>query len=195
MYALLMSGIPLPVSFVAVAEVEKDRSRPFPCMDRKCGCRTADQCWRSCCCHTVEERVAWAHANGVEVPAFVQAELAAEPRVEQACAVRRAGCADCEAVRQAEVAEQAASCCETEQQQPARAAESDSGGWQTVVLIQALGCQGVDFNLLGVAIAIPVVPMATAHELLAGDWFRPFETPTLPAPAFLPEVPPPQVIV
>lgn len=55
-------GLPVPV------RVKKDKSRPFPCMDRACGCRKADDCWKSCCCHSKTERIAWAKRNGVEIP-------------------------------------------------------------------------------------------------------------------------------
>src|SRR5947209_7307476 len=42
----------------------KDRSQPFPCMDRPCGCQSADECWHHCCCTTLDERLAWAHEHG-----------------------------------------------------------------------------------------------------------------------------------
>lgn len=59
---------PLPV----LKERHKDRSRTFPCQDRPCGCNNADDFWRSCCCFTVEERLAWAHENAVTPPDFVE---------------------------------------------------------------------------------------------------------------------------
>jgi len=85
-YALVASGLPLPVArWPAVApgaaagqqQVEqrlsgKDRSQPFPCMDKPCGCATAEQCFASCCCHTPAQRLAWARAQRV-APAVVAA--------------------------------------------------------------------------------------------------------------------------
>ena len=44
----------------------------YPCEDCRCGCVSARQCWTGCCCSTVEQKVAWAKANGVEVPAYVR---------------------------------------------------------------------------------------------------------------------------
>jgi len=44
-------------------------SERFPCEDHGCGCASSDECWNACCCHTIEERVAWAIANGVRPPA------------------------------------------------------------------------------------------------------------------------------
>jgi hypothetical protein len=91
-YVLLASGLPLPFGAVqpvgggAASEAAgkrlaaKDRSRPFPCMDKPCGCATAEQCFSSCCCHTPAERLAWAKAHRVEpaVPAALERRVAAE---------------------------------------------------------------------------------------------------------------------
>ena len=79
-YALLASGLPLPLGMLtprgdALADTRlaaKDRSRPFPCMDKPCGCATAEQCFKNCCCHTPAERLAWAKAHSVE-PAVLAA--------------------------------------------------------------------------------------------------------------------------
>src|SRR5262245_20930658 len=71
-------GIPLP----QIATRDKDRSRPYPCMDHACGCASAEQCWRSCCCFTNREKVAWAAKQGVALPPYV---IAAAQR-EQATA-------------------------------------------------------------------------------------------------------------
>lgn len=74
-YALVASGLPLPLGVdhgprSAVAEKRlsgKDRSQPFPCMDKPCGCATAEQCFSNCCCNTPAELLAWAKANRVAV--------------------------------------------------------------------------------------------------------------------------------
>ena len=85
-YALIASGLPLPLAhWPAVTpgaaavqqQVEqrlsgKDRTQPFPCMDKPCGCATAEQCFASCCCHTPAQRLAWARAHRV-APAVVAA--------------------------------------------------------------------------------------------------------------------------
>ena len=86
-YAIVASGLPLPLGIVAPAAsasaakslAGKDRSRPFPCMDKACGCATADQCFTRCCCNTPAETLAWARAHQVE-PAVL---LALEHRVSQ----------------------------------------------------------------------------------------------------------------
>jgi len=46
---------------------------PYPCQSRPCGCLTAEQCWAGdCCCFSIEEKLAWAEANGVEPPEHVR---------------------------------------------------------------------------------------------------------------------------
>jgi hypothetical protein len=68
-YLVTISGLPLP------SAQGKDRSRPFPCQDHTCGCRTAEQCWRHCCCFTPEEKGLWAQAHHVEPPSYAEVSL------------------------------------------------------------------------------------------------------------------------
>lgn len=53
-------------------ELGKDASTPFPCQHRACGCRSAAQCWKKCCCFSHSHKVAWAARNGVRVPALAR---------------------------------------------------------------------------------------------------------------------------
>jgi hypothetical protein len=65
-YLATVLGLPLP----APARPKSDE--PFPCQDHPCGCRTAEQCWRSCCCFTPEQRLAWAKAHNVTPPPYAE---------------------------------------------------------------------------------------------------------------------------
>jgi len=90
LYGLVASGLPLPFGMPLPGEprgsdrvaasrlASKDRSRPFPCMDKACGCATAEQCFANCCCHTPAERLAWARVHKVEpaVLATLEARIA-----------------------------------------------------------------------------------------------------------------------
>lgn len=82
---LVGAGVSLPCPAAPAGSHER-----FPCEHCGCGCRTAEQCWRSCCCNTNQEKIAWARENGVTVPEFV---LAAAKR-EQAAA-RKPKCPHC----------------------------------------------------------------------------------------------------
>jgi hypothetical protein len=57
--------------------VGKDQSEPFPCQSRACGCRTADQCRRSCCCFNRQEKIAWATRHGVSLARVLPQETSA----------------------------------------------------------------------------------------------------------------------
>src|SRR5438105_14669671 len=65
-YLATAVGFPLP------SLVQKDHSQPFPCQDHPCGCQSAEQCWRHCCCFTPEEKWAWAEAHGVVPPPYAE---------------------------------------------------------------------------------------------------------------------------
>jgi hypothetical protein len=108
-YALLASGLPLPWGVVvpggASPTVEKrlaakDRSTPFPCIDKPCGCVTAEQCFSNCCCNTPAETLAWAKAHDVD-----PAVIAALQRRAAAPAVTTASASSCCSVKKQE------SCC------------------------------------------------------------------------------------
>jgi hypothetical protein len=75
---ILGSFVPLPAGLGL--GVTKDLSKPFPCQYRACGCRSADQCWKQCCCFTNSQKVAWAKAEEIALPDFV---LTAAEREEQ----------------------------------------------------------------------------------------------------------------
>ena len=66
--------------------LEKDTSAPFPCQTRACGCRSAKQCWKKCCCFTNTQKVAWAKANRVTLPTFVVAAAKREAPVARQAA-------------------------------------------------------------------------------------------------------------
>ena len=85
---------PPPLSQNPVNTEGKDSSEPFPCQDRPCGCQTASQCWKKCCCFTNTQKIAWAKSRGVSVPEYVKAaaqresetdrELCSQPKLNEA---------------------------------------------------------------------------------------------------------------
>ncbi len=66
-YLAATNGFPLPPPVVI-----KDGGKPFPCQGHACGCQTAEECWRHCCCFTPEERWAWAEENHVQPPDYAE---------------------------------------------------------------------------------------------------------------------------
>jgi hypothetical protein len=67
LYGLVVSGLPIPMA----SEFAQQFVR-YPCEDFACGCASAARCWKSCCCNTLEEKVAWANENGVVIPDCVR---------------------------------------------------------------------------------------------------------------------------
>jgi hypothetical protein len=130
-YLVAAFGFPLP------ALSHKDSSQPFPCQHRACGCQSAEQCWRSCCCFTPEEHWDWARANHVEPPAYatkpanrgwhtVRLRDQAEGRIEPA-----ASCPHC--------ARATKTCCHDDH--PNRPAPA--GSWLWASTFDVLRCQGI----------------------------------------------------
>jgi hypothetical protein len=120
-------GVPVSISAPIAA---KDRSRPFPCQDRQCGCQNAEQCWRGCCCFTNREKLAWAKANVVTPPDYVA--TAAEQ--EEQTAQKAASC--CESRGQSiSCSLKSDACCETQ-------AATSPLNFTFVLAIQARQCHG-----------------------------------------------------
>lgn len=69
---LLASLGALPSHQAIVGWFGERSSERFMCESDGCGCATSHQCWTSCCCHSLTERLAWAIREGVAPPAFVE---------------------------------------------------------------------------------------------------------------------------
>lgn len=131
---------------------ENHRSLPgkerFPCENGTCGCRSADQCWRSCCCKSNVEKLAWARENGVEPPSFVK--LAAKK----------------EAAGPVPINSRKSCCCRKDKHRPETPDDTSQAKLHEVndkyaLVLSALACQG---NQL-VYQAIPVTEIGNAITL------------------------------
>jgi len=91
-YLVAVIGFPLP------AAAAKDHSRRYPCENHACGCQTAEECWRHCCCFSPEAKLAWARANRVEPPAYAERAAAAGWNLDLG-PVFGGGAAACQTVR------------------------------------------------------------------------------------------------
>ena len=105
-------GLPLP------AASAKDRSIPFPCQGRVCGCVRAADCWTSCCCFSAGARVAWAREHDVEPP---------ESLVEQA---------------EEESCEHGGACCHEKQDAAPKPKTKPAPSFRWLVTMQASRCNG-----------------------------------------------------
>lgn len=89
-YLAAVFGLPLPPPVVI-----KDGGKLFPCQGHACGCLTAEDCWRHCCCHTPEERWAWAKENRVQPPEYAEKPGAAHADLCDSTEPRHAGECPC----------------------------------------------------------------------------------------------------
>jgi len=64
-YLVAAIGFPLP------AAASRGEGEAFPCQGHRCGCQSAEQCWRQCCCFSAEEHLVWARLRGVTPPECV----------------------------------------------------------------------------------------------------------------------------
>jgi hypothetical protein len=148
-HVVVALGLPMPLTTPA-AESHASAKEMFPCMNCPCGCRTAEHCWRGCCCYTMTQKLAWAKAHGVTPPDFVR--VAAEK--ESAAAAKRE--------------EPAPSCPHCHKKESAVRAQAipeiATSGNKSVSIIKALECRGLGGGLLAAVPAllpraVPFVPL------------------------------------
>jgi len=169
--AMLAAAIGLPVFIEPV----RDLSQLFPCMHHRCGCASAEACWRKCCCLSSTEKLAWAEEHGVLPPEYVLAEVSlpamAEVESHPACGSK---------------------CCESaanlaSEKPPAQ----ESLG--LVLLSDYSRCQGFSTVWLTLGHALPFVPRQAivVADPLPRDWLRNASQPNIESRAISPVEPPP----
>jgi hypothetical protein len=164
----------------------------FPCEGCACGCISAEHCWTNCCCHSLEDRLDWARANGVLVPrsiarrAFVSLQAAsARENLPECCRAREtcasssgshpATCsASCAASGSASgsgspsASPSASSCCNADGH--GAASHAPRAARLRIASISALGCKGapgwlVHAPLPPLCAALPAAFPATARAM------------------------------
>ena len=166
-------GFPLPQLAQNVTAVQ------FPCQGNACGCPTADQCWKSCCCHTARERLDWARVHGVTIPSDARADLLAAAAREEA---PRTCCAH----------DEPAEGCDASQPTKRDGATKSRLEICFVLGIEARKCRGLSTQWVTSGVSLPTA-MAPTWEF---DWapvgrILPISEP-FDGLAFAPPVPPPR---
>ncbi len=155
-YLLVALEIPLP------AAVHKDTSQPFPCQDHPCGCQTAEQCWRSCCCFTPQQRWAWAAAHHVEPPAYAEKPVPVEKPTEggwntvklrDRTSTPTTPAKSCCSTNQAPAA-----CCQARSDRPAKQSPPERGRVRWTIGLAAWQCQGLPTLWVSAGSVLPVPP-------------------------------------
>ena len=183
LYLIVASGLPISLP----GKSGKDLSVPFPCMDSPCGCQNAEQCWRSCCCTTLEQRIDWARKNHIKPPDFAIADARAKGinvddfTGEHTCSDEKHDCCD--------DGPESMCCCCSHASQP-QASNADN----SIVLIRALQCSGVGYDWTSVGVAVIVPPISCEFQLIPCGWIQPASI-IFSSVARLPDVPPPRYTV
>lgn len=174
----------VPVIHVA----PKDRSIPFPCQDSVCGCRDAESCWRSCCCHTHAERAAWALERGIQPPAYVLEKAAREIATAKSCCVAHVARCD----------DGACSLDDGSRQDETTPAESVSDGREDASSVSLVfidnyrKCRGLSPLWTVLDQALPArIETPSLPPLTAGEWL-PCLSETISVWSSQPEPPPPR---
>lgn len=210
---------PLPVAPLPQNSLEKDSSEPFPCQNRPCGCRSAEQCWKKCCCFNDAQKVAWAKANKVTVPDFVLAASKKESRTvvevssrsgssrKSASTKHSSGCSHCE---QKPVVAAKSSCCDklrsqavaklhvcessssSAEKSPVSRKKPASSKW--VMAVYAAECQGQGPPAFCFPISIiPDRPLLVTPSVEVVEPFR-HESERLLQASLRPPLPPPKIV-
>ncbi len=148
-------GIPIPAPELATG---RKGGEPFPCINCPCGCRTADQCWRHCCCFTLSQRLAWAKDHGVTPPSDV-VEAARDEAARESGSRAADDCDHCQPC--------CGHCRKAAAVRTAETSRSEPGGPGYVVAIKALECQnGPLSNLKTLPAVLPSPADFVAKPLL-----------------------------
>jgi hypothetical protein len=191
-YLATAIGFPLP------RLPQKDHTQPFPCQDHPCGCQTAEQCWRHCCCFSPEERFAWAVAHHVEPPSYAERPAASGWRTARLRdGVVCTHCGDRRACQASSAPAQKSCCAKQKDVEACRGQESPQSAngakpgmparvpW--VLGVMAMGCQGgTNLWVSAGAVLPPPIPLIWSESLLPAGWLCLRNT----SPVFLPLIPP-----
>jgi hypothetical protein len=144
-YTTTAVGLPLPLGGKSLIQGEG----AYPCAAGACGCRSADHCWTSCCCHTLAERLAWAKRRGIQPPreavdkarrqgldmAWLENSRGDNGEKPNCCAAEAAGAAACGGPNE--------SAC---------ARSDETPGSDHAIVLSALRCQGKSVNWLAAVV-------------------------------------------
>jgi hypothetical protein len=171
-YVTATFGFPLPA---LPAQAPKDREQRYPCENHPCGCGSAEQCWRHCCCFSPEERWAWARGNGVEPPAYAQrpavhgwrtTRLRDQAR-QQSCPVNCHRSTNEENPSACDATREPANCG----QAGPSAKSKPAGSVHWVLGVTARKCRGTSSQGLSSGAVLPPPPRVTwTPWLIATDW-------------------------
>ncbi|MBS0209858.1 MAG: hypothetical protein JSS27_12995 [Planctomycetes bacterium] len=161
-------GLPMP------SLVLNPTGEAYPCAAHGCGCHSAENCWRNCCCHTPAQRLAWAKRNNVIVPpewlpAPIVAAVSMPASAKQSCCQQRSSC------------EQRGAQTSSPEAQPA---SSETLVWYSAIAARQCQGQGNLWAVVGASLPPPiqiswaaewplVAQAATLYQVASGEPAQP----------------------
>jgi hypothetical protein len=199
-YIVTAAGVPLPVTARSAKSGES-----YPCAGGACGCHSAEQCWRSCCCHTLAERLDWARKHGVRPPDHAIAEARRSGLdiawlqnplknlcAKSCCASKAAtnpGCCKDVALRERAETSKHTGCAHCAS---VPATRTDKNGDSQIVVWRALKCHGNSLNWLAAAPVLIDVRPRMAQDLHLTYWLGESASDSAFGTSLDPAVPPPE---
>jgi hypothetical protein len=182
----------------------KEHSQPFPCQDHPCGCQTAEQCWRHCCCFSPEERFAWAESHHVQPPAYAERPANhgwSTARDQMGACEEKNVCSLCTSRETCSTPvhkicctnhRDATPCCSKESGPLAERSRPESATRTSWMLgIAALRCQGITTMWVSVGAVVPPPASLAGHDqLLPTGWLTHRNASPLPLILTPPDPPP-----
>lgn len=162
----------------------KKGDQPFPCQFSRCGCHTAEQCRTSCCCHSKQERVAWAVKRNIDpdkVAVLTPSEKLEFTFAAKLVVAKKSDC--CQSAKQASCCSQPKvdSCCEAKPQNEAKELR-----WVLAIAAHKCSGTGVDWIQAGFVAQPPVrvvlqidPPVVQLTSEVAPVYFSPVVEPLL----------------
>ncbi len=183
-YITTAAGVPLPSGAKPQASGEA-----YPCANCACGCASAEQCWRSCCCHTLAERFAWAHEHKVRPPeyAIAQARVAGVDVAWLGIPNNVTCCAHKSNDERPACCQAHAACCAHKNAQ-----QQKKNGGDRIVAWRALACHGHSLHWLTAITTLVVVRPEVSQHLPLVAWLGPAVSDVAEKITTYPEVPPPK---
>lgn len=189
--------LPMPLKSHAV----KDRSTPFACQDRPCGCSTADQFWKRCCCFNTKQKLEWAKLHSVTPPAYVVATTpkTAEKKDPGGCCAKKESATDSTGIdlEASPIALHDGGAVRCEHGEPVDA-DSDSTEERKqskrVLTLMDQRCQGQSWGWIFAPFVVLDQDRPSALRLEPGDWATPTFVERLSGLRIEPPEPPPRTL-
>lgn len=153
----------VPVPLPTMTQMSRNQQEvAYPCQNRSCGCKSAYQCWTSCCCFSPQQRLDWAKKHGVTPPAY--AVLPNGPKRQTAT------CSRCQPRTESK---QCQRCCCSDGKKICQSDEANFGcspKQRYLVVIEALRCGGHSADLTQLPWALPIIAKTSQYSSPAGGY-------------------------